>query len=176
MGVRMTIYAPILMQTAIVAALLCAISGSTAAAEGEGIAYLARITGGVLVNQGQQYRDGTEGLSLSTGDRVMSLAESTAIIQFQDGCRYTMEENELVTIPSLSPCVLTKGADGRLSVATLPPAPPAQVPLVPVVPVVPLATNLAWLPAAAAGGLLGGGAILSDPDDDGDGPRPPISP
>lgn len=168
----MAIYGPELIQTAAVAAFLCAISGSTVAAEGEGIAYLARITGGVLVNQGQQYRDGTEGLSLSTGDRVMSLAESTAIIQFQDGCRYTMEENELVTIPSLSPCVLTKGADGRLSVATLPPAPPAQVPLV---PVVPLATNLAWLPAAAAG-LLGGGAILSDPDDDGDGPRPPISP
>lgn len=162
-----------LLTNVIVAATLSAAAAPTAAAEGD-IAYIARITGSALVNKGGQYLDGTEGMALATGDRVMSLAESSAILQFSDGCRYTMKEDELVTIPSLSPCVLTKGPSDRLSVATLPPAPPAQV-LAPIVPLAAAGAGYAWLPVAAAG-LFAGGAILSAQSDDDDPRRPAISP
>lgn len=153
---------------AALAALLTALAGSTTAAEEQGIAYIARVSGSVLVNQGEQYRDGGEGQVLETGDRVMTLSDSSAILQFRDGCRYTMKEDELVTIPSLSPCVFSKGPADRMTVAALPPVPPPTPPIVPVV------ANLGWLPAAIAGGFLGG-AIVDD-DDDNPGPIPPISP
>lgn len=152
--------------------LLTALAGGATAAEEQGIAYFARITGSVLVNQGQQYRDGSDGQALETGDRVMTLSDSSAILQFRDGCRYTMKEDELITIPSLSPCVFSKGPADRMSVAALPPVPPSTPPIVPVIPVA--AANLGWLPAAIAGGLALG-AIVDGEDDDSD-PRPPISP
>ncbi len=161
----------LLRQTILAAAMSTAI-GSMAAAENSAapaqeIGYIDRITGSALVNKGERYVDGTEGMPLSTGDRVMSLAESTAVLQFNDGCRYTMKENELITVPSMSPCVFTKGPSDRLSVAVLPPAPPSQV----VVPVVVPATNLAWVPLAAAG-VIGAGALVPDDDE----VRLPISP
>lgn len=155
---------------AALAALLSAMAGGAAAAEEQGIAYIARISGTVLVNQGQQYRDGSEGLVLETGDRVMSLSESSAILQFRDGCRYTMKEDELVTIPSMSPCVFSKGPADRMSVAALPPVPPSTPPIVPVVPVA--ATNLGWLPPVIAGGIVLIPPLIGEPEN----PQPPISP
>ena len=153
------------VRTIIAAAALSAAVASAAAAEKE-VATIARLTGNALVNKGAQYVNGTEGMALSVGERVMSLEETTAIIQFKDGCRYTMKENEVITIPSVSPCVMTKGPSDRLSV--LPPVPPSEVPVVPIVPVVAApAANLAWVPLAAAG-LIGGTAIVFDPGDDDD--------
>ena len=131
----------------------------TAIADEAGVAYVARVTGAALVNKGDQYVDGTEGMALSTGDRVMTLAQSEAAIQFNDGCQYLMKENELITIPSKSPCVFTKGAADRLSVVTLPPV-PAVLPLVPAA----AGIGLGWVPLAAGAALLP--AVFSDPGDD----------
>jgi hypothetical protein len=164
-------YTNSLFKMLIGAAALSAVVAPTAGAEGE-IAYLLRINGNALVNKGEQYLDGAEGMPLSTGDRVMSLENSGAVIQFDDGCRYSMEENELFTIPSMSPCAFTKGPSDRMSVVTLPPPPPTSVP--PVAAIVPAAANLGWVPLAALG-LVAATAVLSDPDDD-DNPPPPISP
>jgi hypothetical protein len=155
-----------------VAAVALSAAVSLAAAAEKEVATIARLTGNALVNKGAQYVNGTEGMALSVGERVMSLEETTAIIQFKDGCRYTMKENEVITIPSLSPCVLTKGPTDRLGV--LPPVPPSEIPVVPVVAAP--AANLAWVPLAAAG-LIGGTAIVFDPgDDDDDTPPSPVSP
>jgi hypothetical protein len=153
-----------LIRAAIAAAALMG-SLPTAIADEAGVAYVARVTGAALVNKGEQYVDGTEGMALSTGDRVMTLAQSEAAIQFNDGCQYLMKENELITIPSKSPCVFTKGAADRLSVVTLPPVPP-------VVPLVPAAAGigLAWVPLAAGAALLP--VVFSDPDND----IPPLVP
>jgi hypothetical protein len=96
-------------------------------------AFIHRITGSVSVMKGEQRLDGIEGMRLSTGDRVSSLQNSTAVIQFSDGCSYRIRENELITVSRLSPCVLTKGSAERLSLAPLP-APPAP----PVLPAPPL--------------------------------------
>ncbi|MGE5152701.1 MAG: hypothetical protein ACM3ST_01685 [Bdellovibrio bacteriovorus] len=163
-------YTNALFKMLIGAAAVSAVVAPVAGAETE-IAYLLRINGSALVNKGEQYVDGAEGMPLSTGDRVMSLEDSGAVIQFADGCRYTMEENELFTIPSASPCAFAKGPSDRMSVVTLPPPPPTSVP--PVAAIVPAAANLAWVPLAAAG-LVAATAVLSDPDDD--DPPPPISP
>jgi hypothetical protein len=161
-----------LIRAAIAAAALMGSLPTAIAEEGE-VAYVARVTGAALVNKGDQYVDGTEGMPLSTGDRVMTLAQSEAAIQFKDGCQYLMKENELMTVPSMSPCVFTKGTGDRLSVTTLPPVPPAAPPIVP--PVIPPAAGagLAWIPAAAAGLVLLP-VIFDDPDDD-NPPLPPIS-
>ena len=158
---------------AITAAALSAAAPSALAAEKE-VATIARITGSTLVNKGTQYVNGTEGMALSVGQRVMSLEESTAVLQFNDGCRYTMEENEVITIPSLSPCVLTKGSSDRLSV--LPPVPPAAAPVAAAIVPAAAAAGLAWVPVAAAGAVglaaIAGGAF---DDDDDPAPLPPIS-
>lgn len=124
------------------------------------VATLARITGSVMVNKGPQYVGGTEGMPLATGERIMTLASASAVLQFDDGCMYTMEENEVVTIPRLSPCVLTKGSGARLGVAS--PPPPA------VAPVVPVAPYPGWVPYAAAGAAAAAiVAVAAGNDDDG---------
>jgi hypothetical protein len=87
-------------------------------------AFLRSISGNVSVTKGEQRLDGIEGMRLSTGDRVASLADSAAVVQFSDGCAYTIKANESITVSRLSPCVLTKGSGERLSLAPLP-APPA---------------------------------------------------
>ena len=114
-------YTKALLGTAITAAALSAAICSAAAAEKQ-IATVARITGNAVVSKGAQYVPGTEGMALTVGQRVMSLEDSTVVIQFNDGCRYTVEENKLVTMEDLSPCVLTKGV-------ALAPPPPAAVPV-----------------------------------------------
>jgi hypothetical protein len=163
------------LRLAIAAAIMSG-AVTVASAAGEEVANIARITGNTLVNKGAQYVPGTEGMELSIGERVMSLEDTTAVIQFKDGCRYTMEENEVITIPRLSPCVLTKGSGNRLS--ALPPVPPAEPPLV--VPIVPAAAaapaaSLSWVPLAGVG-LVAISGIVFDPGDNENGRRPPISP
>jgi len=110
-------------------ALNAAAAARGAAAAVGDTAFIHRITGSVSVIKGEERFDGIEGMRLSTGDRVSSLQNSSAVIQFSDGCSYKLRENELITISRLSPCVLTKGSGERLSVAALPappilPAPP----------------------------------------------------
>jgi hypothetical protein len=156
---------------AIAAAVLAGAVTSPIAAERE-VASIARVTGNAMVNKGAQYVTGTEGMALSIGDRVMSLDETTAVIQFEDGCRYTMEENEMITIPSRSPCVLTKGSAKRLAVGP-PVPPPAAVPVAPAV--VPAATSSLWVPGAVGLAAIAGVAILWRGDDGNAPPLPPIS-
>lgn len=137
---------------------------SVAVAAERQIATVARITGNAVVSKGAQYVPGSEGMALTVGQRVMSLADSTVVIQFNDGCRYTLEENKLVTMEDMSPCVLTKG------VALAPPPPAAVVPAVAAVPVA-AAANLAWVPLAAAG-LVAITAVADPGDDDNRTPEP----
>jgi hypothetical protein len=154
---------------ATVAAVTFSAAISSAPAAEQQVAAIARITGSVMVNKGPQYVGGTEGMPLSIGERVMTLEGTSAEIQFDDGCRYTMDENEIVTIPRLSPCVMTKGPSGRLSVA--PPVPPTSPTVVPVVPIVPVVPYLGWVPVAAVAAVGAFGAAF----DTGDPDRPAIS-
>jgi len=74
------------LRTALGAAALTVAMTSALAAE-EGVATVIRITGDAVVRKGAQYVSGTEGMALNVGERVMSLAASTTVIQYKDGCR-----------------------------------------------------------------------------------------
>jgi len=66
---------------------------------------LARIKGIVLVNQGQQYTTASEGLQLSSGDRLMTMDGGEATLVFKkDGCEYKLESNRILKIAAQSPC------------------------------------------------------------------------
>lgn len=70
---------------------------------------LVRVEGVVVVNQGAQYVKAQEGMPLADGDRLMTMEGGTAILQFADGCRYTMGSAELLTVGSLSTCAAVSG-------------------------------------------------------------------
>lgn len=144
------------LQKAIIAAGLSVIAASALAAEGQ-VATLARITGDAVVSKGAQYVSGTEGMVLKIGERVMSLAASRAVIQFNDGCRYVLEANQLLTIENKSPCVL-----GLLPQQGSTPVAASGA-----------AASVGWVPLAAVGIVAIPGAAL---DTGMDNPRPAISP
>ena len=85
-----------------IAAVVFATAGTVSAAEPVGS--LARISGTVLVNQGEQYRTGIEGMALRPGDRIMAMSAGSAVIQFSDGCAYDLDDNEVLTIGQTSTC------------------------------------------------------------------------
>jgi hypothetical protein len=97
-----------------------------------------------VVSKGAQYVSGTEGMALKIGARVMSLAASSAVIQFNDGCRYVLEANQLLTVENQSPCALglvsQEGGAGAVGAGHAG------------------AAGLAWVPVAGVGlvGVMGG--------------------
>lgn len=124
------------------------------------IATLVDVKGSVQVIAGVQSVSGTAGMKLNIGARVMALAGSAVTLQFNNGCRCALKENELLTIEYDSPCCLAG------SLPQEPAAAPASA--------TGVSSGLVFVPPAAAvvvgivGALLDGGG-------DGD-PRPPISP
>ena len=155
-----------LIRTVIAASVMAATFNCATAAD-ETAATLVRIEGEAVVSKGAQYVGGTEGMALKVGERVMALAASTATIQFNDGCRYVLEANQLLTVDAMSPCALgvvpagqaaaasTAGATGGIAGAT--------------------AASLGWVPAAL-GGVVAVGATVDYQNNDTFRSRPPISP
>ena len=81
---------------------LCCCIG--AAGAGEQFASLARIEGSVLINQGEQYISAREGMGLKTGDRLMVMSGGSVVISYDDGCKYTLGENRVLTIGKSTAC------------------------------------------------------------------------
>ena len=116
-------------------------------------ATIVRKEGEVMVSQ-SPYVYAAVGMRVENGGRVMTLANSTAVVAYDDGCWHVLEENQVLTIEDVSPC------------CAVPIVPPVAAPA----PVLP-----PWIIPAAAAGAIAGGAILWDDDDDDDEPPPPIS-
>jgi hypothetical protein len=110
-------YKNALLGAVIGAVALSAAIASAVAAEGD-VATLARITGNAVVSKGAESSNGTEGMGLTVGERVMSRAASTAVVEFKDGCRYTLKANESFTIGVQSPCALCGAWGERGAVAS----------------------------------------------------------
>jgi hypothetical protein len=148
-----------LLVSAISVAALSAAQSGAWAAEGE-VATLARITGDAVVSKGAQYVGATEGMVLKVGERVMSLAASSALVQFNDGCRYVLEANQLLTIENKSPCALglVNQEQGVASAGAG-----------------AAGANLGWVPVAAVGVIAVPGIAL-DTGSENRGYPPPISP
>jgi len=83
------------------ASLTLALNVATAA---ESVGTLSRIEGFAVVSQGAQYVAAREGMALKEGDRLMVLDGGNAIVSFTDGCRYTLADDEVLTIGAASTC------------------------------------------------------------------------
>lgn len=69
------------------------------------IGEIKRIDGVAMVSNGEQFVAAQSGMKLQELDRLMVMEQSEAILEFQDGCRHVVKENEFLTIGSASTCV-----------------------------------------------------------------------
>ncbi len=103
------------MKKAIVFACSLLMTASIAHAQDSRIAAtLLDIEGSILVNQGEQFVTGANNLGLSSGDRVMALEASSALLRYEDGCDVKVDPETIVTLSEVSPC-----AGGLLAVEQL---------------------------------------------------------
>ena len=85
-----------------VAAALC--MGDAAAQQS--VARLKQVTGNVLVSREAGLAAGAEAQQLVNGSRIITTANSTAIVVFDNGCEVRLKENERFEIDSQKPCAL----------------------------------------------------------------------
>jgi hypothetical protein len=149
-----------------------ALAASAQEADEADVAELDRVSGKVLVNKGEGYIPGEDGMRLRPGFRVMTLENSSVLVKYTDGCDHALVEDEMLRVGSRSPCALTKYGQPQSATKTA---------AVSAAPETAAGMNLAWVPLAAAAGVAA--ITLADNDDDDGGflpqsqpqPRPPLS-
>ncbi len=95
------------------------LSGITALGAGtvmavDQVATLARVDGTAIVSQGAGYVQGSEGMPLRDGDRLMVLDGGGAVVDFKDGCRYDVRDQELLSLTTVSTCASGTGGSYRI--------------------------------------------------------------
>jgi hypothetical protein len=175
--------------TILLGTCLSASFGAVSAAEA--VAKLSRFEGMAFVSQGAQYLKGREGMPLYEGNRIMVLEGGTATLSFSDGCRYTLEDNELLTLGPASTCAsdavgsykidpysgVSQSSGSYQQAALQPPTQPTDP-----YPITPAAGGPAWVPWVAGAAVVGGVIWAANDDDDGGSTGPgrittlPISP
>jgi len=158
------------IRNALVGACLASTFGTVCAADSIGI--VSRVEGRGFISQGSQYRLMHQGMKVRKGDRLMVMEDSSAVIDFDDNCRYTMSDNEVLTVGDTSTCAVeavhrvdpgTGIAHNRNTTA---------VEYRPAAISAPAGANLGWVPAAAAAVI----AILNAVDTGGGSRGHPPSP
>lgn len=94
---------------AAVAVALCAatVSAQTPPPARDGtIAKLVELNGNVLVSREAGMSSGNEALRLLPGTRVITTAKSEVIVEYDDGCRVKLKENERFEVERGKPCAL----------------------------------------------------------------------
>ena len=91
------------MRTALVASLLASFG---ATAEGPTVARLKSVNGNVLVSQEAGLSTGNAAQQLTNGTRIITTANSEAVVVFENGCEIRMKENERLEVESGKPCAL----------------------------------------------------------------------
>jgi len=79
-------------------------AGFSVASAAEPLGAVARIQGSALINQGESYIPAREGMAIKEGDRMIATEGSSAIIKFNDGCHFTLQDNQVLTIGAKSAC------------------------------------------------------------------------
>lgn len=74
------------------------------------VARLKSVTGNVLVSREAGLAAGTQAERLTDGTRVITTANSEAVIEFDNGCEVRLKENERFDVDSGRPCALMAGA------------------------------------------------------------------
>lgn len=160
-----------------VGSVVCSISMAmivSASASAESVsARLARIDGTVMVATDATNVRAVEGMQLQRGDRLMVMDGGSAMVEYSDGCNYSVNDEMLLTIAATSACARgVRGVESEVSAA--PPAVGDTYPTLSsviyggasasVAPgvastggVAPAAAgSLAWVPAGIAGGVAVG--------------------
>ena len=161
-------------------AILTCTLGTASAADISGT--VSRVEGTAFVSQSSGYAQARAGMKVVEGDRLMVTENGSLVIDFSDECRYTMDNNEILTIGEVSACAQMDPnsgvaqapgmeANGFQQAAISPPTPPDD--------------GGAYIPPAEGGGkvwpwLLGGAVVAgviiaanNDDDDDDDFFNPP---
>lgn len=80
------------------------VAAKSATASGTPVARLRAVEGNVLVSQESGLSSAEESAVLAEGSRVITTAESTAIVVYRDGCEVKLEANQRVEIDADVPC------------------------------------------------------------------------
>jgi len=86
-------------------ALLAATQPYAQKADGS-IARLRSVTGNVLISGESGLASGDDELRLSPGTRVITTANSTVVVEYDDGCRVTLKENQRFEVEKGKACAL----------------------------------------------------------------------
>ena len=109
--------------TAIAAAALLALPASPWAQQAQqqprGVARLKSVNGNVLVSRETGMAAGAQAERLLDGARVITTANSEAVIEFDNGCEVRLKENERFDVDSGRPCALLVGQPLGVPVAAV---------------------------------------------------------
>ena len=97
----------------VLAVAIAAPTASMAGAIGGSLATVADVTGVVLVATDDQFSTATVGSKLTTGSRVLTMENGSAVLAYADGCRLQIGENTMVAVRSGDECAL-KTVDSRV--------------------------------------------------------------
>lgn len=98
-----------------------------AASESSAVAVIMKLEGDVLASTESGLAAAVQGASLKQGMRVMTMAKSSAIIQYADGCIVKLDANMRLEIRLGIPCQLRQD----LAQLVAPPSPAAPPPTLP---------------------------------------------
>ena len=85
---------------------LLVVSQPQAQPKDESIARLRDVHGNVLVSNEAGLSSGDEALRLVAGTRVITTAKSEVIVEYDNGCRVKLEENQRFEVEKGKPCAL----------------------------------------------------------------------
>lgn len=75
----------------------------------EGVARLKSVNGNVLVSRESGLSAGEQAERLLNGTRIITTANSTAVVEFDNGCEVRLNENERFDVDSTRACALLVG-------------------------------------------------------------------
>jgi len=79
--------------------------GVNAGAQSDSVAKLVQIQGSVLVNQGRNYVSAQTGMGLRSGDNILALEDSSAVIVYGNDCEVRLEANSLLALEDENQCL-----------------------------------------------------------------------
>ena len=126
-----------------------------AASESSAVAVIMKLEGDVLASTDSGLAAAVQGASLKQGMRVMTMARSSAVIQYADGCIVKLDANMRLEIRLGIPCQLRQDIAQMVT-----PPPPAAPP--PTLPGMALSGDLGTL-AQGAAAFATGVAIIRTP-------------
>jgi len=106
-------------------------AGAQAQPERKTVARLKSVSGNVLVSRETGLSAGAQAERLREGTRIITTANSEAVVEFDDGCEVRLKENERFDVESGKPCALYAGQPLGVPVAAV--APPFPGFILPVV-------------------------------------------